>query len=242
MGLNEDLSLFGELGYAVIPRLLSRLEADELHAAFEGFPPVRRICQGAVARHNERTLLRDERFFRALTKPRLIDSVRRLLGEELQLIAYDSSDTLPHAGIRRDWHADMSFWSDALLTVNVGVYLQDMTPDMGPLALLPGSHRWRRKPTPEEACLENDGEIEGRVEAGGAMIFDSKLWHTPGRNESERPRRAIFAYFGHYWMKRAAELYPHALPPLPDYITQQRDPLVRQLFGLGLCEGVISTL
>ncbi len=242
MQLNEDLHRFGELGYAVIPNLLTCQEAQALHAAFDSFPPVRRIRGGAIARHNERTLLSDERFFEALMKPALIESVLCILGDELQLIAYDSADTLPHSGTHRNWHADMSFWTDAVLTVNVGIYLQDMTPEMGPLALLPGSHRWRRNPTEEEAALEYAGEIEGRVPAGTAIMFDAKLWHSAGHNDSERHRRALFPYFGHYWMKRAAELYPRELPPLPKYITERPDPLTRQLFGLGLRDGVISKL
>jgi ectoine hydroxylase-related dioxygenase (phytanoyl-CoA dioxygenase family) len=242
MVLNEDLHRFAEVGYAVIPGLLSRQEAEELRAAFDGFPEVRRIRGGAIARHNERTLLRDERFFHALMKPALIDAVRGVLGDELQLIAYDSADTLPHSGTHRNWHADMSFWTDAVLTVNVGIYLQDMTPEMGPLALLPGSHRWRRNPTEEEAAVEYAGEVEGRVPAGTAIMFDAKLWHSAGRNDSDRHRRALFPYFGHYWIKRAAELYPRELPPLPEYITTRSDPLTRQLFGLGLRECVVSTL
>ena len=242
MVLNDDLQRFDELGYVVIPGLLSCQEAEALYAAFERFPSVHRIRGGAIARHNERTLLRDERFFQALMKPALIDSVRRILGDELQLIAYDSADTLPRSGTHRNWHADMSFWSDAPLTVNVGIYLQDMTPEMGPLALLPGSHRWRRSPAEEEAAVEYAGEFEARVPAGTAVMFDARLWHSAGRNESERHRRALFPYFGHFWMKRAAELYPRELPPLPEYITERPDPLTRQLFGLGLREGVVSTL
>ena len=47
----------------------------------------------------------------------------------------------------------------------------------------------------------------------------------------DQPRRAIFPYFGHYWIKRMDEFYRR---PLPEYIVAHDDPLVRQLFGRGI--------
>jgi ectoine hydroxylase-related dioxygenase (phytanoyl-CoA dioxygenase family) len=113
----------------------------------------------------------------------------------------------------------------------VAIYLQDMTPETGPLLVVPGSHRWRREPSAEEEQAEIEGEIPVAVDAGTAVVFNAQLWHSGGRNESDRPRRAVFPYFGHYWIKRMDEFYRR---PLPDYVLEHDDPLVRQLFGLGL--------
>jgi hypothetical protein len=41
----------------------------------------------------------------------------------------------------------------------------------------------------------------------------------------------VFAYFGHYWMKRMDEYYR---TPLSDRILESDDALIRQLFGLEL--------
>jgi ectoine hydroxylase-related dioxygenase (phytanoyl-CoA dioxygenase family) len=76
-----------------------------------------------------------------------------------------------------------------------------------------------------------DGEAAVRVRRGTAVVFNAQLWHSGGRNDSDRPRRALFPYFGHYWIKRMDEFYRR---PLPDYVVNHQDPLVRQLFGLGL--------
>ena len=70
-----------------------------------------------------------------------------------------------------------------------------------------------------------------RSHAGGAVLFNAQLWHFGGRNDTDQPRRAIFPYFGHYWIKRMDEFYRR---PLPEYIVAHDDPLVRQLFGRGI--------
>ncbi len=67
--------------------------------------------------------------------------------------------------------------------------------------------------------------------AAVAGSFNAQLWHSGGRNDTDRPRRAIFPYFGHYWIKRMDEFNRR---PLPGYIVKHEDPLVRQLFGLGI--------
>ena len=65
--------------------------------------------------------------------------------------------------------------------------------------------------------------------SGTAVAFNALTWHTGSRNSTDRPRRALFPYFGHYWIKRLDEFY---LTPLPPGILESTDPLVRQLFGL----------
>jgi ectoine hydroxylase-related dioxygenase (phytanoyl-CoA dioxygenase family) len=229
MPVNTDIDQFDDVGYVVLPDLLSSEEADELYGAFEDLPPAPR--HGPIAKHNERTLLRDGRFFDAITKSELLEAVREIVGDDLQLLALDALETAPHSGRDRNWHADMAFWSDALLTANVAIYLQDMTGDAGPLLVIPGSHRWRRTPEPDEEHAQVDGEVAVRVRRGTAVVFNAQLWHSGGRNDSDRPRRALFPYFGHYWIKRMDEFYRR---PLPDYVVNHQDPLVRQLFGLGL--------
>jgi ectoine hydroxylase-related dioxygenase (phytanoyl-CoA dioxygenase family) len=229
--LNHEIGRFDELGYVMLPELLSTGEADELYRAFEALPPGHEVGHGRNF-YNERMLLQDERFAYVLTKPELVETLRTLIGDDIQVISYDAPVTPPGKGSERGWHIELhGFSSDSLLTVNVGIYLQDITDEIGPLYVIPGSHLWRREPTAEEASPPHPQEVKVTVPAGTCIVIHGQLWHSASFNRSQTTRRALFAYVGHYWMKRMDEFYDQ---PLPDYVLRGDDPLLRQLFGLEL--------
>jgi ectoine hydroxylase-related dioxygenase (phytanoyl-CoA dioxygenase family) len=233
-GLNTSTAEFGTLGYVVVRGVLPPAEADELYGAFDGLPMVTDHSEiiGWRSEANERTLVADNRFLRLVTSPRLLECVRTVIGDDLQLIDTIGMEIGPASGLERAWHVDLPFFTyPACLSAIAGVYLTDMTPEMGPLYLVPGSHEWERSPEPSEKGVPLDGEVEIAVPAGSAVVFNSQLWHTGTRNTTERPRRAIFLHFAHYWMKRMDEFYAD---PLPEVVRESEDPLVRQLFGIEL--------
>lgn len=229
--LNTDLDRFSDVGYVVIPDLLDSATLSGLHEAFDGLEGGAVTSGGAITKYHERNLLQDERFFDVLTQPRLLEAARSCIGDDVQLLAYDALETRPGMGAFRSWHADFDFFSDPLVTANSAIYLQDMVPERGPLLVIPGSHRWGRQPTAEESGQAHPDEVLVEVPAGTGAIFDAQLWHSGGRNESGQPRRALFPYFGHYWIKRMDDFYK---TPLPHYILESDDPAVRQLFGFEL--------
>jgi len=227
MDIKELVDQFNDRGYVIIPELLTTSEATELHGALEELAPPHDPAK-AIVKHTERALLPNVSFFGVLTKDRLLEVVQGVIGDDFQLLAYDALDTKPNSGLERNWHTDVQFWSDTTLTANVAIYLQDMTPDEGPLLVIPGSHRRGRGPRDDERLAKSAEEVPVSVAAGSAVVFDAQLWHSGGRNASPRPRRVIFPYFGHYWIKRMDEFYR---TPLPDYILEHEDPVVQQLFG-----------
>lgn len=235
--LNTDLGRFSEVGFVIIPDLLDGAALKAIHAAFDELGAGAVTTGEAITKYNERRLMLDERFLDVLMQPRLLEGARACIGDDLQLLAYDALETRPGMGAFRSWHADFGFFSDPLVTANSAVYLQDMVPEVGPLLVIPGSHRWGRQPSEEEVGTPHPEEVLVQVRAGTAVIFDSQLWHSGGRNESGRPRRALFPYFGHYWIKRMDDFYR---APLPDSILESDDPVVRQLFGLALAPGAPS--
>jgi hypothetical protein len=222
------LERFEQDGFVVLPGLL---DAGEAAAAYEAFEELHATGVSAQ-RHsaNERALVQDPRLLLVLSKPLLLDALARIFGDDLQLLAYDSLETVARGGNARDWHADFGFRAPATLAVNVGVYLQDMTDETGPLHVVPGSHRRADPPPPELRHEPLEGERKLPLQAGDAVAFDAQIWHTGSRNQTDRPRRAVFAYFGRYWMKRMDAYYR---TPLPETITDPAaDPRLRQLFGL----------
>ena len=89
--------------------------------------------------------------------------------------------------------------------------------DGGRLKEAAGPARAPRQPSPPARPRPRGGcpaRGEAGVRAGGAVLFNAQLWHSGGRNDTDRPRRAIFPYFGHYWIKRMDEFYRRPLPGL----------------------------
>ena len=178
---------------------------------------------------NERALVRDSRFLEVLREPALLETVESALGDDIHLLAYEAIEIPAGGGKARDWHSDFHFASDAPLVVNVGIYLQDMTDEFGPLHVIPGSHRWNREPEPHEVEAELPGEVKLAIPRGSAVVFHGRLWHTGSQNRSSSPRRAIFPYFGQAWIRRMDDFYRD---PLPQSVLTSADPLLRRLFGL----------
>lgn len=229
----EQKQFFDLKGFLVVERfvqgkLLEDLRAEsEMLAAAEYFTQSRRVW-------HERALFRRKAFRDLLDAPGLFEIVCGLVGEDAQLLALDLLVAKPGTG-GIGWHRDVTFVCNKTLSMNTGIYLQDMTEEMGPLRVIPGSHRWEDKvakgsePHPEEVLVP--------VPAGSAVFFDAGLFHSGGPNRSIRNRLAVFPYFGRYWIKRMDNFFTQ---PLPADLLLTKDPKKQQLLGLGLRPGVPS--
>jgi len=225
-GLNQDVDRFDDFGYVIVPGFLSREETTEV---WQTIDELQQEEEHALV--HERILLRDERFLEVLRRPPLLEYAELVMGPEVQLLSVETVETLPGAGPIRRWHIDMAHFSGPPMVANWLIYLQDMTDEAGPFYFIPGSHKWGRKPAPEEMGAPLPGEVKFSTPAGGAIFFHHNLWHSGSHNDRDVRRHVLFYYFGKYWLKRFDEFYRD---PLPEQITQSGDPLLRQLFGLGL--------
>jgi ectoine hydroxylase-related dioxygenase (phytanoyl-CoA dioxygenase family) len=180
---------------------------------------------------HERALFRRPAFRKILDATALIDAQRALLGDDVQLLALDLLLVRPQSG-NIGWHRDVSFVCNKTLSINTGIYLQDMTPEMGLLYVWPGSHRREEWRVIDNVCPDR---VAVQVQTGSAVLFDAGLWHSGDRNASaSRNRMALFPYFGKYFVKRMDAYFTQ---PLPAELAQTPDPLKRQLLGLGLQAG-----
>jgi hypothetical protein len=119
---------------------------------------------------------------------------------DLQLLAMDLR-TCPPGGGDMVWHTDGVLWSQQTLTVNTALYLDELTPDNGALRVVPGSHK--RPFDLEKERLHDflDSEVKVLCPPGTVVVFDDCLWHRTGNNTTEKARRGIFTYYGHFWIK-----------------------------------------
>jgi ectoine hydroxylase-related dioxygenase (phytanoyl-CoA dioxygenase family) len=71
----------------------------------------------------------------------------------------------------------MPLHTGEMMTVNATFLLTDYTQEGGALGFLPGSHRWRRDPTPSEVGAFADQMIPIEAPAGSVVIWGDHMWH-----------------------------------------------------------------
>ena len=136
----------------------------------------------------------------AVTHPTILDFLELVMGpfvqmESLRMNRTDSVSKRQADVAATNWHRDgwamfVGQTSDYLhpMACNVLTYLQDMTDDVGPLRVLPGSHRSSVFMQKENARASLPKERLVRVKAGDTAIIHSCILHTGSPNTSGKPR------------------------------------------------------
>ena len=161
-------------------------------------PNVRRIKQP----HNF-----DNTFKKLLFYPRVIKKVISLLGKNFRLHNGKINLKSPSAGDLVDWHQDWAFYphsNDDVLAV--GIMLDDMTPENGPVLFVPGSHKGKIynhhhsgyfagaiNIKNEKVDISNVEEVTGK--AGSITIHHARLLHASKPNNSNSMRRFLLWEF-----------------------------------------------
>ena len=167
-------------------------DLEESHTA--GRPRVRRI----KSPHEVRPF-----FWDLVCAPNLVNPAARLLGPDIRLRGSKMNMKAAGFGAPVEWHQDWAFYphtNDDVLAI--GVMLDDMTEDNGPLMMVPGSHRG---PVFDH---HNGGVFCGAINArsgglgfatavkltapaGSISLHHVRMVHGSGVNHSGRSRRLL---------------------------------------------------
>ena len=75
--------------------------------------------------------------------------------------------------------------------------LDDFTPDNGATRVVPGSHKWGKRP--QDVLADPGAPYPGEVlvtgPAGGVVIMNAHLWHGGTANRTAAPRLAMHAFY-----------------------------------------------
>ena len=95
------------------------------------------------------------------------------------------------------WHQDSTNNRDISLNRFLGLYYpRDVTPDMGPTVILPGT-QFRNAPTDRMATYTNlKGQVPLVVKAGTVAFTHYDLWHAAAANSAKVKRHMIKFLFG----------------------------------------------
>ena len=206
-------------GFIVVPDLLTRDELAEIRGVItalvasaagvethtdvydlepghtRGAPQVRRIKQP----HKVHPV-----FDRIVRKREVLEVVAALIGPNLRLQGSKLNMKAAHYGSPVEWHQDWAFYphtNDDILAI--GVMLDDMDLENGPLMVVPGSHRgpvWNHHGDDGRFCgLVDPADIESEIaravpltgRAGSMSFHHVRALHGSALNTSERDRNLL---------------------------------------------------
>lgn len=179
-------------------------------------------------------LAKDVLFANLIEHPAVLRLVRLILGPDSVLS--DCSATSVGPGTEGGaWHVDVPLGQlpeplpDFPLTTQNVFMLDDFTKENGATRIVPGSHKTRKKPRWEKHGAEQVEEVALEGKAGSVALWLSNTWHRHGPNATDRPRRAVLAYYCRSWIKPFTD-FRTVVPAekVPNY-----SPQVRYLMGFG---------
>jgi ectoine hydroxylase-related dioxygenase (phytanoyl-CoA dioxygenase family) len=202
--MNHHFDQLDALGYVVLPaaiddQLLADLnqrvdqlfeaEGDSAGAEFKQEPGCRRLAN---------LVNKGELFGQVVAYEAVLPFVGHVLSDfKLSSLNVRSAD--PLGGVRQPLHADMAAIPDdrGYWVCNVVWMLQDITPENGPLRVIPGTHSKRQLPqdTLDDPAADHPDQVLVTGAAGTLVVLNAHLWHGGMENRSSLPRRAMHAFY-----------------------------------------------
>ncbi len=198
--MEREVQFFLKWGYLIVENAISRAQVETLRDALdETFVRV-----GTMFTH---TLLEeDDRFAFLLDNPPVLQRMQAVLGHCVQLHSATARVTGPGAP-DQDWHRDMPWPVDPEGTlggsvpaqINCGYYLDELTRENGPIAVVPGSHKALFKPPQGHPRFPD--ELTILAKPGQAIIFNGWIYHRGMANHSKTYRRVCLMCYQNAWIK-----------------------------------------
>lgn len=140
-----------------------------------------------------------EMFQRAIALPEVLDGVRHVLGPDMKLSSLNARSADPRSDAGQPLHVDMAAVPDerGYWVCNTIWILDDFTLENGATRLVPGSHKWGRRPQDvlADPAAPHPDEILLTGRAGGVVIMNAHLWHGGTANRTAAPRLAMHAFY-----------------------------------------------
>ena len=194
-----------ELGYTVLQdymeqSMLNRIRArvDELFA-IEGDKAGSEFRTEENARRLANLVDKGEVFREAIVQKEILRLVASVLGEKFKLGSLNVRSANPESGGAQPLHVDMGLLPDAkgYATCNCVWMLDDFTVENGALRVIPGSHRWGKKPQDvlPDIYAKHPQEVLITGRAGTVVVMNAHAWHGGTANRTRRERRALHSFY-----------------------------------------------
>ena len=174
----------------------------------------------------------DDCFVDLVDLPAMLPILLMAVGPDIQLNHTHARVFPPGKTHTAPWHSDLAEVVGVDLAhshnffAKVHYFFEDLSPDQGCLAFIPGSHRLPQD-APRPAVDERSPAVRKVVpKAGDAVLFNTHCLHMALDNTSPRARKSLIYAYSHFWVKN----YANAVPRDLDRLATTR--LRRQLFGV----------
>jgi ectoine hydroxylase-related dioxygenase (phytanoyl-CoA dioxygenase family) len=187
-------------GYLVLPGFLSDAEVERFRTrveaiyAEEGDRSGSEFKQEPGARRIANAVNKGEIFEKVIETPEVLECVEAVLGPDFKLSSLNVRSASPNGNSGQPLHVDSGELPDEKgnAVCNSVWMLDDFTEQNGALRVVPGSHLWRRLPSPGEK-VETEMLVTGK--AGTVVVMNAHMWHGGTDNRTERQRRAMHVYY-----------------------------------------------
>ncbi|MCE7985383.1 MAG: hypothetical protein DYG89_29770 [Caldilinea sp. CFX5] len=198
--LEQEVAFFLKWGYLVIEDALTSAQVESLRTALD------ETFARKQSQFTHQLLEEDDRFAFLLDHPPVLSRMKALLGNCVQLHSATARVTTPGAP-DQDWHRDGPWPVDPDGTpfgsipgqINCGYYLDELTMQNGPIAVVPGSQRAPFKPP--KGHPEFPDQVYLLAKPGQAVMFNGWLYHRGVANHSTQNRRVCLMCYQNAWMK-----------------------------------------
>ena len=198
--LEREVRFFLKWGYLVVDDALTADQVETLRAALDA------TFRRRDEQFTHQLLEEDDRFAFLLDNPPVLSRITAILGTCAQLHSATARVTMPGQP-DQDWHRDGPWPVDPDGTpigstpaqINCGYYLDELTGENGPIAIVPGSQRAPFRPP--KGHPEFPDQLMVLAKPGQAVLFNGWLYHRGVANRSDRARRVCLMCYQNAWMK-----------------------------------------
>lgn len=205
---SEDTSFLDEQGYVVLrdfiaPERLNQL-TDRTEELFdeEGDSAGSEFRYEANSRRLANLVAKGKVYEELVSDPEVLEYVAAVLGPSFKLSSLNARSANPNSWSRQPLHVDMGLLPDdqGYSVCNTVWMLDEFTTENGALRVVPGSHRWGKRPQEvlQDPEALHDGEILVTAPAGTVVVMNAHLWHGGTENRTAAPRRALHAFYSRW--------------------------------------------
>jgi len=221
-------------GFLHLPGVIDPATTNRVRLAFDR-AAARRVPDGHTGFYDLPDILdEDDCFVDLVDLPAMMPILRMAVGDDIQLNHTHARIFPPGRTHTAPWHSDLAevlgidLGHSLNFFVKVHYFFEDLSPDQGCLAFIPGSHRLPREaPRPVIDDLESSkAAVKVVPKAGDAVLFNTHVLHMALDNTSPKVRKSLIYAYSHFWVKNYANAVPRDLERLAT--TRLR----RQLFGV----------
>jgi ectoine hydroxylase-related dioxygenase (phytanoyl-CoA dioxygenase family) len=202
-------------GFVLIPQVIDRPEVARARAAIDRLQPFHWDVQG-LTDHYKCVFNRDPYWLAFLDLPGIIELAEAALGKDCHIIGQTAWRSHPgHQGV--GVHADYlaleipedlianERFTLPMFICTAHVYLSDITSELCPTHVIPGSHRSGRWPAPYEFSWQGKRPQPILCQAGDVLFFRSDLWHSGSNNCTPDQTRYLLQI--HYGRRMVAQKF-----------------------------------